>query len=67
MPIPRLPRREHWTEAACYHILNRGHNRDTIFIDAGDREYFRQLLHRYRDRFLLRFCHHSRNRDSYDL
>jgi hypothetical protein len=41
--MPRQPRRQSWTEAACFHILNRGHNRDTLFAEKtkGDRvNYF---------------------------
>jgi putative transposase len=56
--MPREPRRHSWTEAACFHILNRGHNRDTIFAEEADLGYFMQLLHRYRDRFHLRIYHY---------
>ena len=28
--MPRLPRRWQWTDAACYHLMDRGHNRETV-------------------------------------
>lgn len=56
--MPRLPRRSKWTEAACYHVFNRGHNRQAVFADDEDRSYFRMLLQRYRVRFGLRLYHY---------
>jgi putative transposase len=56
--MPRLPRREQWTDAACYHIMDRGHNRETVFLDDEDRGFFLKLLARYRDRFALRLYHY---------
>jgi hypothetical protein len=35
--MPRTPRRWLWTEAVCYHVMNRGHNREAIFSDGEDR------------------------------
>jgi hypothetical protein len=58
--MPRLPRRGHWTDAACYHVITRGHNRDPIFEDP-DRAEFLGLLARSRDRFELRTA--PRDRD----
>ena len=26
--MPRVPRRWQWTEEACYHLMDRGHNRE---------------------------------------
>ena len=49
--MTRVSRRRHWTDAACYHVLNRGHDRNPIFADDEDRTYFLALLARYRDRF----------------
>jgi hypothetical protein len=49
--MPRQPRACVWTPAACYHVLNRGHARETIFHDDADREHFLGLLARYRVRF----------------
>jgi|GEM_PF-5928044 len=31
--MPRRPRRAQWTDAACYHVMNRGQTRATIFSD----------------------------------
>jgi putative transposase len=56
--MPRTPRRRQWTEAACYHVMNRGHNRETVFADADDCRHFLQLLSRYRERFGLRLYHY---------
>jgi putative transposase len=56
--MPRLPRRWQWTEAACYHIINRGHNRDTIFADDEDHAHFLGLLADYRQRFAFRLYHY---------
>src|SRR5262245_52826826 len=56
--MPRAARRRLWTEAACYHVLNRGHARETVFHDDRDRLYFLELLGRYRDRFGLRLYHY---------
>jgi putative transposase len=52
------PRRNHWTEEACYHVLNRGHNRQAVFDDDEDRRAFLGLLRRYRDRFGFRLYHY---------
>src|SRR5713226_1003116 len=56
--MPRTARRHLWAEAACYHVLNRGHARETIFHDDEDRVHFLRLLARYRDRFDLRLYHY---------
>src|SRR5262249_1471769 len=45
--VPRRPRHTCWTDAACYHVMNRGQNRATIFADDGDRQHFLNLLARY--------------------
>ena len=39
-PMPRAPRNRCWTDAACYHVLNRGHARETRFHDDEDRIFF---------------------------
>jgi hypothetical protein len=31
----RMPRRNQWPEKACHHLMNRGHNREAIFLDDG--------------------------------
>ncbi|HWG44720.1 MAG TPA: transposase [Gemmataceae bacterium] len=56
--MPRIPRRHLWTDAACYHILNRGHNRTAIFADDEDRIVFLSLLARYRQRYAFRLFHY---------
>jgi putative transposase len=56
--MARTARQALWTPAACYHILNRGHARETIFHDDEDRACFRRLLARYRDRFGFRLYHY---------
>ena len=56
--MPRTSRKQQWTEAACYHVINRGHNRETVFADDEDRRYFLGLLARYRQRMPLRIYHY---------
>src|SRR5579871_2926773 len=56
--MPRQPRRALWTDAACYHIFNRGHNRATVFADDADRRYFLDLLARDQQRFAVRLSHY---------
>lgn len=56
--MPRAARRRLWTQAACYHVLNRGHARETVFHDDVDHLHFLRLLARYRDRFDLRLYHY---------
>ena len=34
------PAKQQWTEEACYHVMNRGHNRERIFGDDDDRRHF---------------------------
>jgi putative transposase len=56
--MPRRPRHKQWTEAACYHLMNRGHNREAVLASDDDRRYFLQLLARYRQRFQVRLYHY---------
>ncbi len=56
--MTRVARRQQWTEAACYHVMNRGHNRETIFSDDEDRRQFLGLLARYQERFDWRLYHY---------
>jgi REP element-mobilizing transposase RayT len=56
--MPRRARSWQWTEAACYHVINRGHARETVFHDDDDCVRFLQLLAQYRDRFDLRVYHY---------
>jgi putative transposase len=56
--MPRRARRLLWTEGACYHVLNRGHARETLFHDSDDHRAFLSILDRYRVRFGLRVYHY---------
>lgn len=56
--MPRVPRRRQWTEAACYHVMNRGHNREVVFADDDDRGHFLALLARYQQCFPWRLYHY---------
>jgi putative transposase len=56
--MPRLARKWQWTEAACYYVMNRGHNRETVFADDADRLFFLTKLADFRDRFGLRIYHY---------
>jgi hypothetical protein len=47
----RIPRRNQWAEEACCHLMNRGHNREAIFLDDENRHAFLGLVDRYRKRF----------------
>ena len=44
--MARTPRKFQQAPSACYHLMNRGHNREAIFADAEDRRYFLQRLAR---------------------
>jgi len=57
--VPRAPRHLQWSEEACFHPVNRGHNREPVFADDEDRRAFVELVARYRDRVgfrLFRYC-----------
>jgi REP element-mobilizing transposase RayT len=56
--MPRSPRRLQWTEEACYHLMDRGHNREPVFTDDEDRQAFLNLVARYQKRFGLRLYHY---------
>jgi putative transposase len=56
--MPRIPRSLQWSEEACFHLINRGHNRETIFADDADRRAFLELVARYRERFGFRLFHY---------
>jgi putative transposase len=55
--MTRVARRCQWTTGACYHVFNRGHNRDILFPDDQSRFIFLDLLQRYQQRFGLRWYH----------
>jgi hypothetical protein len=56
--MPRTPRKQQWTDEACYHVMNCGHNREQIFGDDDDRRQFLRLLVRYQERYALRLYHY---------
>ena len=56
--MARTPRQYQHGPAACYHVMNRGHNRETVFADAEDCRYFLGLLDRYRHRFSFQLYHY---------
>jgi len=56
--MPRRPRRSQWTDEACFHLMDRGHNRETVFADDHDRRFFLELVARYSQRFGLRLYHY---------
>jgi REP element-mobilizing transposase RayT len=45
--MPRKPRSARHAPDACYHVLNRGHARETVFHDPDDFAAFLHLLDRY--------------------
>jgi putative transposase len=56
--MARIPRRCQWASEACFHLMDRGHNREAIFADDEDRQAFLGLLGRYQSRFRLRLYHY---------
>jgi putative transposase len=56
--MPRVPRKQQWAEEACYHVMDRGHNREAVFGDDDDRRAFLRLVGRYRERFGFRLYHY---------
>jgi hypothetical protein len=50
--FPRCPGRNlQWSEDACFHLMNRGHNPEAVFTEDEDRRTFLDLVARDRDRF----------------
>src|SRR5947209_20374705 len=45
--MPRAARKYQWAESAAYHVINRGHNRESVFGDEEESAYFLTLLARY--------------------
>jgi putative transposase len=66
-PMPRAARSRLWTDAACYHVINRGHARETVFHDDDDCAYFLQLLQRYGATFELRLYHYCLMQNHFHL
>src|SRR5215831_18992531 len=58
LAMPRVPRRYQWAQEACYHLMDRGQNREAIFSDDEDYGAFLALVARYRDRFAFRLYHY---------
>jgi putative transposase len=56
--MTRVPRRWQWAAEACYHLMDRGHNREAVFLDDEDRRAFLGLVDRYRRRFGFRLYHY---------
>ena len=56
--MSRVPRRWQWAEEACYHLMDRGHDREVVFADDEDRRAFLGLVQRYRGRFGFRLYHY---------
>jgi hypothetical protein len=48
--MPRVPRSLQWSEEACFHLMNRGHDREAVFADDDDRRASLDPVARYRDR-----------------
>jgi putative transposase len=53
-----MPRRAQLGDAVCFHVINRGHDREVIFHDGVDHQAFLALLRRYRARFGFRLYHY---------
>jgi putative transposase len=56
--MPRVPRRLQVVRGVCYHLMNRGHNREVLFRDDDDYRHFLKLLSRYHGRFAQRLFHY---------
>jgi len=56
--MPRTPRSSRHAPDACFHVLNRGHARETLFHDPDDFAYFLQLLDRYAESAPFRLYHY---------
>jgi REP element-mobilizing transposase RayT len=56
--MSRIPRRHQWASEVCYHLMNRGHDREAIFADDEDRHALLGLVQRYQRRFGFRLYHY---------
>jgi putative transposase len=56
--MPRCPRWMQLAPDAAYHVFNRGHNREAVFADPADRQFFVGLLARYRVRHGFHLYHY---------
>lgn len=53
--MPRVARI--YQRSLCYHVVNRGINRQAIFQDANDYEYFTQVIKKYKERYGVKVYH----------
>jgi len=56
--MSRVPCKRRLGQSACYHVIDRGHNREAVFKDAEDCGSFLRLLGRYAKRFSWRLYHY---------
>jgi putative transposase len=56
--MPRILRWQQWAQAACYHLMDRGHDRNDVFADDEDRRVFLDLVARSQRRFYFRLYHY---------
>ena len=56
--MPRRSRRLQGAQEACYHLMDRGHDRQPIFADDQDRHAFLDLVARYAERFGFQIYHY---------
>jgi putative transposase len=56
--MPRVPRHQQLAGAVCFHVMDRGHNREAVFRDDEDRAAFLGLVLRYRARIGFRLHHY---------
>jgi putative transposase len=63
----RVPRYLEWTQEAANHVLNRGHERETVFADDEDRQKILDLVDRYHHRYELRLYHYCLMTNHYHL
>jgi hypothetical protein len=64
--MPRVASRLQLADAA-FHIINRGHNRDTVFTDAEDYHAFPARVARYHQQAGLRQHHYWLMSNLFDL
>lgn len=54
--MPRIKRQV--LDNGIYHILNRGHNKDSIFEEAGDFNKFKEVIRRYKENYSFELYHY---------
>jgi hypothetical protein len=65
--MARAPCRRQWTEAACNHLIDGGHNHKTVFAHDEDRLAFLGLVQPYRECFGLQLYHYCLMTNQFDL